>query len=61
MIDSSSAVHGCDLTFFICSRVFSTGSLKENRRIEAGDASPVKAVSFAFSSSSVNVVNPQPV
>jgi hypothetical protein len=27
----------------------------------AGDASPVEAASFAFKSSSVNVVNPQPV
>src|ERR1700685_4454617 len=58
---TSLAIHGCDLTFFICSRVFSSGSLKEKRRIGAGDASPVRAVSFAFSSSSVNVVNPQPV
>src|ERR1700735_5173709 len=58
---TSLAIHGCDLTFSICSRVFCYGSLKENRRIGAGDESPVKAVSFAFSSASVNVVNPQPV
>src|SRR5580658_5266247 len=58
---TSLAIHGCDLTVCICSRVFCSGSLKEKRRIGAGDASPVEAVSFAFSSSSVNVVNPQPV
>src|ERR1700758_5310757 len=57
----SLAIQGCDLTFFICSRVFSSGSLKEKKRIGAGDASPVEALSFSFSSSSVNVVNPQPV
>ena len=37
------------------------GVLEEKKRIGAGDESPVEALSFAFSSSSVNVVNPQPV
>jgi hypothetical protein len=57
----SLAIQGCDLTFLICSRVFCSGSLKEKKRIGAGEASPVEALSFAFSSSSVKVVNPQPV
>ena len=58
---TSLEIQGCDLTFLICSRVFSSGSLYEKKRIGAGDASPVDALSFAFRSSSVNVVNPQPV
>src|SRR6202789_2335656 len=58
---TSLAIQGCDLTFLICSWVFCSGSLKEKKRIGAGEASPVEALSFEFSSSSVNVVNPQPV
>ena len=38
---TSLAIHGCDRTFPICARVFSSGSLKENKRIGTGVASPV--------------------
>src|SRR4051794_36475829 len=55
------AIHGCDLTVAIWSRVFWTGSLNEKKRIGVGEASPVEAASLAFNSPSVNVVNPQPV
>jgi hypothetical protein len=40
---------------------FREGSLNEKKRMGAGEASPVEALSLAFNSSSVNVVNPQPV
>ena len=48
----SLAIQGRDLTFLICSRAFCSGSLYEKKRIGAGEASPVEALSFAFSSSS---------
>ncbi|RDJ93340.1 hypothetical protein B4Q13_22555, partial [Lacticaseibacillus rhamnosus] len=58
---TSLAIHGCARTFSICARVFSSGSLKENKRIGTGVASPVSRASLSFSSLSVKVVNPQPV
>jgi hypothetical protein len=58
---TSLAIQGCDLTFLICSFVCSAGSLYERKRMGTGDPSPVSFESFAFNSSSVKVVNPQPV
>ena len=58
---TSFAIHGCARTFRICARVFSSGSLKANKRIGAGVASPVSRATFSFSCLSVKVVNPQPV
>ncbi len=43
----------------ILAEVFAPG--RDKKRIGAGDAWPVKAESFEFSLSPVNVVNPQPV
>src|SRR5262249_522463 len=34
---TSFEIHGCDLTFWICSRVFCSGSRKEKNRIGAGE------------------------
>ena len=42
------AIHGCDRTFAICARVFSSGSLKENKRIGTGVASPVSRASLSI-------------
>jgi hypothetical protein len=46
---TSLAIHGCDRTFSICARVFSSGSLKENMRIGTGVASPVSRATLSFS------------